>query len=776
MLPALDRIASPDGSASRQRARVLVRGAVQGAGYRPFVFRLATELGLGGWVQNSPEGVVIEAEGPDEAVRRFLARLESEQPAHAVVRDRVVSHPAPAGELAFAIRESLAPGPAPAPVMPDLAPCPDCRRELFDPADRRHRYPFINCTRCGPRFTIIEALPYDRPNTAMRHFQMCARCAAEYLDPADRRFHAQSNACPNCGPQLAFRDNTGRVLARRDGALCEAVRRIAGGAIVALKGVGGFQLLVDARNDAAVRRLRERKHRPAKPFALLVADLAAARELGEVPPIAAGLLDGPAAPITLLSRRPGAKIAPSVAPGQPRLGLMLPASPLHHLVAVDAGGPLVATSGNRAEEPLCIDEAGALTRLAGIADFFLVHDRPIVRPVDDSVARVILGREQVLRRARGYAPAAIRLAAELPPTLALGAQMKSTVALSLGREVVLSQHLGDLESPPARVAFLRAVQDLPRLYSVRPQQLACDLSPGYFSADFGRNRPEPTLRVQHHHAHVLAAMAELGLRGSVLGVCWDGTGLGPDGTLWGGEFLRLNPANGYLRAARLRPFVLPGGDAAAREPRRSAIGLLHALRGDALWRAPDLAPLRAFRPAELPPLRQMIDRHLNCAVTSSAGRLFDAVASLAGVRQVSTFEGEAALALESVLEPDASPGYPLPLRAGRILELDWAPAVESVLQDLGRGVGAGRVVARFHRGLVEAIVAVATRVGLKNVILTGSCFQNAWLLEHAAEALRGAGFMPHWPRQVPPNDGGIALGQIMAAASTVIDRPGPRPA
>ncbi len=774
------------------RTRLIIRGAVQGVGFRPFVFRLATELSLHGWVSNSPAGVTLEIEGPAAARREFLLRLEAERPPHCFIHGLEAVELDPAGHTGFTIRPSETTGEKTALVLPDIATCAACRREIFDPADRRFRYPFTNCTHCGPRYSILEALPYDRPNTSMKGFALCPACRAEYEDPRNRRFHAQPNACPRCGPQLALWDPAGRELAREDAALTGAVRALREGAIVAVKGLGGFHLLVRADDEAGVRRLRERKHREEKPLALMCPSPAVAETLAEVGPLEARALRSPEAPIVLCRRRPDAPVAGAVAPGNPWLGLMLPYTPLHHLLLADLGRTVVATSGNVSDEPICTDEREALVRLGGIADLFLVHNRPIVRHVDDSLVRIVLGRELVLRRARGYAPLPVRVDRPLPPVLAVGAHLKNTVALARGHEVFLSQHIGDLDTAPARAAFERVIADLSRLYAIQPEQVMADAHPDYHSTRRARATGLPVGEVQHHHAHVLACMAENHLPAPVLGVAWDGTGLGPDGTIWGGEFLRVT-AGGVERVAHWRPFRLPGGEQAVKEPRRAALGLLHAHLGDGAFERRDLAPVRAFKPAELRALRPALNKALNAPLTSSVGRLFDAVASLLDLRQIARFEGQAAMDLEFAFEPgDATDSYPVELRqspaaadpppgsaaapvtpgtAPGIWMADWAPLLQALLRDLRVGAPVWQIAARFHNTLAEVVVAVARRVAEPRVVLSGGCFQNKYLLERTVEALRSAGFSPYWHQRVPPNDGGIALGQAVAAGR----RPPPAP-
>ncbi len=757
------------------RLRVVLRGAVQGVGFRPFVYRLATDLGLPGWVNNTSQGVFIEVEGDRPRLETFLLRLGREIPPAAFIQSLEPAYLDPVGYTAFEIRHSEESGPKTTLVLPDLATCPDCLRELFDPADRRFRYPFTNCTNCGPRYSILEALPYDRPNTTMRRFPMCPACQAEYDSPADRRFHAQPNACPVCGPHLELWGRDGLPLADRDNALAAAALALRTGCIVAVKGLGGFHLMVDARNDSAVQELRGRKRREEKPFALMVSTLEAVERECRVSPLEARLLQSSESPIVLLDRKPNAvtsgRIAPSVAPRNPSLGVMLPYTPLHHLLLAECDFPLVATSANLTDEPICADEHDALDRLRDIADLFLVHNRPIARPVDDSVTRVVMGRELVLRRARGYAPLPIPLREPLPPTLAVGAHLKNTVAAAIGSNVFLSPHIGDLETDAAYRTFLATIQSFRTLFDFMPGIVVHDAHPDYLSTRYAEECGLPTLAVQHHYAHALACLAENEVTADALAVTWDGTGYGADGTVWGGEFLKVTH-DGFARVGHLRPFLLPGGDGAVKEPRRSALGLLvEAYGATAFMEAGDALPevrrtRDAFEPSVLKPLLGMLTRGVHSPVTTSAGRLFDAASFLAGLRAVTRFEGQAAMELEFALaEIETAEAYPFPLiiEDSKPIMVDWLPAMRALSEEGARGEAVGLVSARFHNGLAEAIVAVAERGGLEAVALTGGCFQNRALTERAVTRLREAGFRPYWHQRVPPNDGGIALGQAMAA-------------
>ncbi len=788
------------------RLKLTVRGAVQGVGFRPFVHHLATELGLTGWVNNSPQGVFIEVEGPRARLERFLLRLEAEKPVRSFIQSLEASWLDPVGYENFEIRASETGGDKTALVLPDIATCPDCLREIFDPQNRRYHYPFTNCTNCGPRFSIIESLPYDRANTSMKMFTMCPLCQTEYNDPRDRRFHAQPNACPICGPHLELWNPAGEAVFGGHQALHAAARVIRRGQIVAVKGLGGFHLMVDARNEKAVQLLRERKQREEKPFALMFPTLESIKAVCEVSPLEERLLRSPESPIVLLRRRSILNSQPStsVAPNNPHLGVMLPYTPLHHLLLAELGFPVVATSGNLSDEPICTDEHEALERLGGIADVFLVHNRPIVRHVDDSIVRVMLDRELVLRRARGYAPLPITLNPQLStlnpqPILAVGAHLKNCVALSVGNQVFISQHIGDLETEPAYDAFCRVIDDFQKLYEAKPQIIAADLHPDYLSTKYAKefvaqaSRPVSKTQtgglchvgVQHHIAHVLSCMAENEIVPPVLGVSWDGTGYGLDGTVWGGEFFLVTAEN-VERIAHLRPFRLPGGDQAVKEPRRSALGLLHEMSGsqDNLLLHMQHELRQTFSPQELTALKTMLEKKLNSPVTTSAGRLFDAVASLVNLRQKIRFEGQAAMELEFALDGiETDEAYSLPIVDCQLpietvsspvnkstirnpqsaIVLDWSPMIESILSNVKNGVSIGIISAKFHNALAEGIVAVAKRAGQERVVLSGGCFQNRYLTERTVRRLQAEGFRPYWHQRVPPNDGGIALGQVIAA-------------
>lgn len=798
--------------AGHERLKLIMGGAVQGVGFRPFVYRLAIELKLSGYVSNTAQGVLIEVEGRRDFLEQFQQRIETEKPPRAVVQSVNSSFLDAIGYNAFEIRESAERGHKTAFVLPDIATCIDCLSEIQDPSNRRFRYPFTNCTNCGPRYSIVEALPYDRSNTSMKKFVMCKECDREYHDPLDRRFHAQPNACSRCGPHLEFfecRDMSplskfatanppfgGRehVPALHNDALVAAADAVRAGKILALKGIGGYQLIVDARNEAAVRRLRERKHREEKPFALMYPSLAAVCADCDASQLEEQLLLSAEAPIVLVGRARGGRrtedstsrpdqLAESVAPGNPNLGVMLPYSPLHHLLMHELNFPIVATSGNLSDEPICIDEREAFQRLNGIADVFLVHDRPIIRHVDDSVVRVMCGREMMLRRARGYAPLPIPSKSEIrnpksATILAVGAHLKNTVALKIDDNIFVSQHIGDLETKEAYVAFSRTCADLPRLYDAQIDVVASDMHPDYLSTKFAHETVaalserrgvvhdelsavrDRRYNVQHHFAHVAACMAENQIQPPALGVVWDGTGYGLDGTIWGGEFLLATRDGAFERVAHFRQFRLPGGNCAIKEPRRSALGLLYEIFGERAW---DFSTV-AFSEQEHSLLRRMLEKQINAPLTSSVGRLFDAVASVIGLRQKTSFEGQAAMELEFARQLGGRDAYPFRIADGRPMKVDWGPMICELLADIGRKESNSLISAKFHNALAEMIVVVAKKIAEQNVVLTGGCFQNRYLTERTVERLREEKLIPYWHRRIPPNDGGVALGQAVAVS------------
>jgi len=751
-----------------QRVAIVIRGAVQGVGFRPFIYRLASELHLKGFVLNSPAGVFIEAENKKEILNDFLLRIEKEKPVHAIIQSMEFSFLDAIGYTQFEIRESESNGKTSAIILPDIAVCDDCLKEMFDPNDRRYLYPFINCTNCGPRFSIIESLPYDRPNTSMKIFEMCDDCKNEYHNPLDRRFHAQPIACPNCGPHVELLTSSGEVLSKNNNAILQTAEKIFHGKIVALKGLGGYQLVCRADDENVIPLLRKRKNREGKPFALMFPDLESIKKVCEVFPFEERLLKSPEAPIVLLKRIEKGNqelVHDSIAPGNPMLGVMLPYTPLHHLLLRELQIPVIATSGNLSEEPMCISENEAMQRLNSIADYFLIHNRPIVRHVDDSIVRVMMGREMIMRRARGYAPLPVELNCEMEDEtyLAVGGHLKNTVALSSGKNVFVSQHIGDLSTQEAYSAFQNVTNDFTELYETQNVHAVADLHPDYLSTKFAKSNFENLSFVQHHQAHVASCYAENKLEGTTLGVAWDGTGYGLDGTIWGGEFFRFNGYS-FQHFAQFRKFPLPGGDLAVKEPKRSAVGLLFEIFGEKLFEE-RTEFVTSFSEQGKKILLQMLKNKINTPLTSSVGRLFDAVAFLTGIKQTATYEGEAAMMLEFAATPNISYCYPFDLLPGEVMIIDWQKMIETILNEMKNKTSPKIISAKFHNTLVEIICSVAEKSNEEKIVLSGGVFQNAYLLEHAVHGLRAKGFKPYWHQRIPTNDGGISLGQIAVAMS-----------
>ena len=776
----------------RIRLGLRVEGVVQGVGFRPFVYSLATGLGLAGLVGNDVDGVFAEVEGDAEAVSKFLMLLKPQAPPLATIEHVSTRRLAPTGAAGFVIAPSLPGGQRQRRTLvpADSATCADCLRELADPANRRYRYPFINCTNCGPRFTIVRDVPYDRPLTTMSGFVMCAACATEYHDPADRRFHAQPVCCPDCGPALVLTSADGTVLASRPDAdpVAAAAGLLRSGAVLAVKGLGGYHLVVHAGNEAAAAALRARKHREDKPFALMVPDLATARLLCEADETADRLLASPRRPIVLLLRRPAADglVAAAVAPGNRQLGLMLPYTPLHHLLLEAVASPVVATSGNVSDEPIAYTDTEALQRLARIADAFLVHDRAIHIRTDDSVVRASGGRESVVRRSRGYVPEALAVSPDLPrPVLACGAELKNTFCLAEGSRAVLSHHIGDLENAETLRSFTDGIEHFRRLLDITPELVAHDLHPEYLSTKYAAGLAGvDLLGVQHHHAHIASCLADNGAAGPVIGVAFDGTGYGTDETIWGGEFLIADLA-GFERAGWLAPVPMPGGTAAIRQPWRMAAAYLAAAFPG---RLPAELAVRERNEGRWAAVLAMAQRGVNAPLTSSAGRLFDAVAALLGVRDVINYEGQAAIELEQLADP-AEPGrYPAAIAeappqdptgigpaagqrpaSGPALLVSGSDLVRAAAEDLSAGVPAQVIAARFHRGMADTIVAVCRqlrdRTGLGVVALSGGVFQNLLLTDQVVSGLAANGFGVLLHSQVPCNDGGISLGQAVIAGA-----------
>lgn len=767
---------SPDEGGPSRRARAELEGIVQGVGFRPYVYRLATSLELTGFVRNDSRGVFVEVEGAASRVASFLERLPVEVPPLAEVDRYATTELEPKGEAEFRIVESEGGRRASALVTPDTATCVDCLRELFDPADRRYRYPFINCTNCGPRFTIVRGTPYDRLLTTMASFELCDACRAEYADPADRRFHAQPNACPECGPRVRLVDAPGKESdtgLHRD-AIAAAAARLGEGAIVAVKGLGGYHLACLADDESAVAELRRRKHRYEKPFALMVRDVDAAERLVLLDQAARELLESVAAPIVLAPRREATAaavaVAPSVAPGLRELGLMLPYSPVHHLLLADVDRPLVMTSGNLSDDPIAYLDAEARERLAEVADLFLVNDRPIETRTDDSVVRVVsvAGGETrtVLRRSRGFVPAPLYLAAASPrPLLACGAQLKNTFCLVEDERAWVSHHIGDLENYETFRSFREGIEHFEALFEVDPELVVHDLHPAYLSTRYALDGSGiETTGVQHHHAHLAACLAEHGRTGPAIGVIYDGTGYGTDDTVWGGEILFGDWA-AFERVAHLWPCRLPGGEAAIREPWRMACAWLQRATDGEAGIPERIAPRVDAERWQL--VATLARKGTASPVTSSMGRLFDAVSALCGVRTSVSYEGQAAIELEGAADAPTAEPYPFPLTEDRPRRLDARPLVRAVLEDLRTGADAGRVASRFHRAVAtvtaRACEALATERAVETVVLSGGVFQNRMLTELTSGLLADAGLEVLVPRRLPANDGGISFGQAAVA-------------
>ena len=761
---------SSSGNSKLRRAFEL-KGVVQGVGFRPFVYSLAKKYSLQGWVKNSSSGVYIEVEGPKKALEQFTEQLPLEAPPRSRIESLKFVDLPPAGFCGFEIQESLEEEGRYQLISPDIATCAACREEIFDPQDRRHRYSFTNCTNCGPRFTIIEDIPYDRPKTTMARFRMCPECRREYEDPADRRFHAQPNACPACGPKLQLADGGGNPIPAQDPIL-SAIRLLQEGKILAIKGLGGFLLACDARNLSAVETLRQRKHRPDKPFAVMLPDLTAVEEHCRVNEEEKKLLQSPESPIVLLSWEKNSSIVRAVAPGQRYLGVMLPYTPLHHLLMKESGMALVMTSGNLSEEPIAKENQEALARLGGLADAFLLHDRGIFVQYDDSVTAVIKGQAYVLRRARGYAPFPIRLPFSTRPILACGGELKNTFCLTRDDYAFVSQHVGDMENLETLEHFQRTVEIYKKLFRIQPEVVAYDLHPEYLSTKYALEFPGKKVGIQHHFAHLAGCLAENGEDGPAIGLSFDGLGFGTDGALWGGEFL-VGDFRSFRRKAHFEYLPVPGGEAAIRHPWRMALSYVYCLLGKE--RLLKVLPLftravQASGPGEekVRVILQQIDRKMNCPLTSSCGRLFDGVSALLGLCPSISFEGQAAMELEMMADSEENGEYEFfTEREGEKEIIRLRPLMEGVLQDLERGVPPSRISGKFHNTLAGIGVTLCRKIraegGPEKVALSGGVFQNRLLLERMTDALEGAGFKVLVHRRVPCNDGGLSLGQAVIA-------------
>ncbi|MGQ9631369.1 MAG: carbamoyltransferase HypF [bacterium] len=750
----------------KENARIFVRGIVQGVGFRPFIYNLANSLRLTGWIANTSKGVVMEIEGGGESINKFLRELRENHPPLAAIEGLDVSPGQIKGYEEFSIRGSLLEEEKLALISPDVATCDLCFADFTDPSNRRYNYPFTNCTNCGPRYTIIEEIPYDRERTTMRHFEMCPQCAEEYRSPTNRRFHAEPNACPICGPKLSLLNRRGEAIGGAN-PLEETVRLLKEGEILAVKGLGGFHLACDASNDRSVRLLRERKKRPHKPFALMAPSPEAIEEFCELNDAEREILRSHQAPIVLLRKRTPSQISPSVAPDNRYLGVMLPYTPLHHLIFQGGFLALVMTSANLQDEPIVADNREALSKLKRLADFFLVHNREIYNRTDDSVLSVVEKKVYMIRRSRGFAPEPLNLDFDVLPTLACGAELKNTFCLAQGRYAFLGPHIGDLNNLEALRFFEETIERYKRYFSIDPQIVSYDLHPDYLSTRYARNLDGKITKipVQHHHAHIASCLAENSIRDHAIGVAFDGVGWGGDGSIWGGEFLIAN-CKEFINCGHIERVPMPGGDAATRRPARMALSYLHTHFGEdrAMWK--ELLP--SLSEGEMRVILRQIERGINSPLTSSVGRLFDTVSSLLGLVDLVTFEGQAAIALEMVADPSEDGRYEYDLYDdGKGIVVGFRPLFRGVLDDISLGVSKGRISARFHNALADVIAEVSSslrdRYSVSLVALSGGVFQNRCLLERTLPLLRDRGFRVLIHSRVPCNDGGIALGQMVVA-------------
>ncbi|MBS1494306.1 MAG: carbamoyltransferase HypF [Bacteroidetes bacterium] len=732
-----------------------IQGTVQGVGFRPFVYRLAHELNIKGWIINSSAGVEIEAEGDDTDVENFLIRLKNDKPANSTINNFKYISSAINNFKTFEIKESNNSAIKTALILPDLATCPDCLKEIFNPKERRYLYPFTNCTNCGPRFSIIESIPYDRVNTTMKEFEMCDDCRKEYENPLDRRFHAEPIACPKCGPQIKLYNAEEELIEGND-VIKKAAEFILEGKIIALKGLGGYQLIVDAKNNEAVKRLRERKHREEKPFAMMFPCMEMIKEYCEVSEEEENLLLSAQSPIVLLMKKENSFIAEGVSYGNNYYGVMLPYTPLHHILMKELNIPIVATSGNITDEPICISNELAFEKLNGIADYFLIHNRKIVRQVDDSVVRVIKNKPFMIRRARGYAPYPVILNDEIPPAIAVGGQLKNTVAISKGKNVFISQHIGDLDSKEAFNAFKKIISDFKDLYDVNPEYIISDLHPDYISTKFAQNTGLKLIQVQHHYAHILSCIAENKIEGEVLGISWDGTGYGTDGNIWGGEFLKVN-RDKFERLAHFDYFPLPGGEKAIKEVRRIGASLLYKATNDK-----ELVK-NHYKDFDTEVILNLIEKKINSPLCSSVGRLFDGISSIINLKQNVSYEGQAAMELENISDEritDESYKFEIIKTKENNYIVDWRNVVLDIFHDMKKNISNQIISTKFHNALVEVIIEISKISGTNQIALSGGCFQNKYLIERTIDRLREEGFKVFWQSAIPTNDAGISLGQM----------------
>ncbi len=769
------------GTNQYKRIQLTIGGMVQGIGFRPFVFRLAQQLSLAGWIANTTEGTLLELEGTQPNLHTFTHRIKTDFPLSGNIQAMTSIQIPLTGQRSFSIHPSHGHETVQSVLAPDLATCPDCLEDIKNPQSRRYRYPFTTCTQCGPRFSIVRRLPYDRLNTTMDQFILCDNCQREFDDPLNRRFHAETIACPACGPQIELWNDDGNLLAQREKSLQDATEIIRQGGILAVKGLGGFQLWVNAASSEAIQRLRQRKHRPTKPFAVLFPDLAQLEEHCVVSSEERSLLTSPAAPIVLTRKRDSSTLTREISLDNPYIGSMLPYTPLHHLLLNDLHNPVICTSGNRSDEILAIDEQDAIQRLNGIADAFLVHNRPIVRPLDDSVVQIVNQKCLMRRRARGYVPFPLsgngrsEHALNLSPILAVGGHLKNTIAVTVGDQSIVSQHIGDLATPETCNQFEQTIADMLTMFHLTPEIIVCDSHPDYrstrFAHEFGKQYNIPVIPIQHHHAHIAACIAEHHLQGPVLGVAWDGAGFGTDGTIWGGEFLLCHERE-FIRVAHMKPFYLPGGEICMREPRRIALAILYDVFGKQIFEL-DLPPLQSLGKGMTRSLVKLLDKGVNCPSTTSTGRLFDAVSALLGLSQVTSFEGEAAMALEFSADPVGNRTfarhYHLPLAARSDFQdpyiADWQPLIFDIIRDISEQKSPSTIALGFHHALAKLIADVAVHIQCRQIVLSGGVFQNSLLHQLSESALTKQGFSVYTPQRFGSNDGGLSLGQTFIARS-----------
>lgn len=745
------------------RKRYEIQGLVQGVGFRPFVFKLAKDLKLLGWVSNTNEGVLIEAQGSVEILNKFLHSLHTLKPKISSITNIKVHSISTVKENDFSIKKSDTQSKPNTIILPDLATCSDCLKDMSTKGNRRYRYPFTNCTNCGPRFSIIQKLPYDRQNTTMQSFKMCLECEKEYNDPYDRRFHAQPNACPECGPQLLLWDANGHPLAEKDSALRLTCNLIREGSIIALKGIGGFQLLIDAANENSIDKLRLLKKRKDKPFALMYPDIAHVKKDCLLSKSEEDLLLSQQAPIVILKAI--SSPSPNISPNNPNLGVMLPYTPLHHLLLKEINFPIIATSGNRSKEPICIDEYEALSDLKGIADYFLIHNRPIEHCVDDSIVRIVAERKSILRRSRGYSSLPIKIAHSLPSALAVGGQVKNTIAVNRDNTVYISQTIGELENQKSCENFKREVKGLLSLYQISPQFIISDYHPDYYSTKFASQFEKPLKYCQHHVAHIYSCIAENKITPPLMGISWDGTGYGLDDTIWGGEFFYIRKDFSFKRIAYFEPFQLPCSNKAIKEPRLCAIGMLYEVFSKDLFTMKELSPIQTFTKLEMHNLEKILSSGFQSPKCSSVGRIFDGICSILGLRHFITFEGQAAMELEFLSENvDSCSSYNFETNTDKrgAIVIDWKPLVKAILVDIQSNKRKEEIAEKFHNTLVNIIIEISKISKQRKILLSGGVFQNKILTQKSINMLKRNNFDPFWHREVPPNDEGIALGQLFS--------------